>query len=84
MPDLEDGKLPLRDFLMGILCTLKNADMKALIKEARDNRALVNNTDVDMMVEVTNSARDQLLSLLPNKSKCFKVDDNSCSHTRKS
>ena len=71
MPDLEDGKLPEQDFLMGILCTLKANEMKDLIQEARDNRALANNNDSDMMIEVTNLAKDQLLNLVPNKSKCF-------------
>ena len=70
-PDMEDGTLPERDFLMGLLCTLKSDEMKELIKEARDNRALSNNSDADMMIEVTDNARDQLLGLLPNKSKCF-------------
>ena len=54
MPDLEDGKLPERDFLMGILFTLKANEMKDLIQEAKDNRALTNNNDSDMMIEVTN------------------------------
>ena len=84
MSVLENVKLPERYFLMGILYTMKNALMKALLKEARENRALVNNTDVDMMVVVNNITRVQLLSLLPNTSKCFKVDDNSCSYIRKS
>ena len=72
-PYMDEGKLPERDFMMGILCTFKNAEMKELIKQARDSRALSNNSDTDMMVEVVETAKDQLLSLLPNKSKCYKA-----------
>ena len=81
---MEDGELPERDFLVGLLCTLKSNEMKELIKEARDNRALSINSDANMMIEITDNASDQLLGLLPNKSKCFKGDVNSYSNTWKS
>ena len=57
---------------MGLLCILKSDEMKELIKEARYNRALSNNSDANIMIEITDNARDQLLGLLPNKSKFFK------------
>ena len=75
-PDLEVGKLPEIDFLMGILSSLRFDEMKELIKEARDNRALTCNNDTDLMVEVTKSAGDQLLSLLPTKSKYLFIGFN--------
>ena len=62
--DMDDGTLPERYFLMGLLCTLRSDKMKELIKGALDNRALSNNSDADMIIEVTDNARVQLLGFL--------------------
>ena len=72
-PDIDEEKLPERDFIMGILWTLKTDVMKQLINETRERRAITNANDDNMMVEVTEAARDQLLSLLPQKSKHYYI-----------
>ena len=59
-------------FLDGIILHFKSDEMKELIKEARDNKALSNNSDDDMIILVTDKAKDILLGLLSYKSKSFK------------
>ena len=41
-PDLDQGKLPERFFIMGALWTLRGEEMKELIKNERENRSVVN------------------------------------------
>ena len=63
---------------MGILFLLRFNEME-FINEVRDNRVLTCNNDTDLMAEVTKSAGDHLLSLLPTKSKYLFIDFNDYS-----
>ena len=71
--DLEPGKPPERHYLMITLSTVRKDERKQLIEQAREHRSNSNKQDDDMMVEMTQAARDQIFNVLPQKSKllCF-------------
>ena len=70
-PDLDPGKLPERSFIMGILSTLRGEEMKELIKNARENRSLVNKVDNDELVWMSTDVRNDIFEILPHKSMTF-------------
>ena len=72
-PELEPGDLPERHYLMSVLSTVKKDELKELIEQAREHRSISNKQDVDMMVEMTQAARDQIFNVLPQKSKLIHV-----------
>ena len=68
-PEFEDSKLPERDFMIGILSTLRGDKMRQLIKTARSKRSIVNTSDQSQLVEMSVDIKDDLFSILPQKSK---------------
>lgn len=68
-PDLDENKLPERNFMIGILSTLRNKEMRELIKESRKNRSVSNNPDQNELIEMTPLTRDEIMGVFPQKSK---------------
>ena len=68
-PDLEDSKLQERDFMIGILSTLREDEMRQLIKTARSKISLVNTSNQSHLVENFINIKDDLFSILPQKNK---------------
>ena len=83
-PDLDPGMLPERSFIMGILSTLRGEEMKELIKNARENRSLVNKVDNDELIWMSTDVRNDIFEILPHKSMTFLRVLLNYSHTWKS
>ena len=67
-PNLAPNQLPERKFIIGILSTLRNNEMRKLIKNARKNRSLTNNPEKDQMIQMTSCIREEVMKILPQKS----------------
>ena len=72
-PDFPEHVVPDRTDLFTILSTLKGDELKKLIKNAHNNRAIGNEDDNDKLIEVRNDIKDEIFSILNKKSK---VDHN--------
>ena len=68
-PDIEPGKLPKREFLFKILSTIRSSEIRQLVHDARKSRALSNGVPTDQLIEVSGNIKEELLGLLPRKSK---------------
>ena len=73
-PDLEAGTLPERSYLLTILSTKKPDEIKFLIQEAKSKRAVINSDDKDDLICVLPAIKDEILSVLPQKSKFSKSE----------
>ena len=61
-PNYEEGSLPERSFLWGILGTLKRDKWKALLKEARNRRGKKEVENKDELIEIDPQIFDKLMS----------------------
>ena len=69
-PTYEEGSLPERSFLWGILCTLRKEAWKALLKEARNKRGKKEIEDKEELIEIDPQILDKLMIVLTvSKSK---------------
>ena len=67
-PDLAPNQLPERKFIIEILSTLRNNEMRELMKNVRKNRSLTNNPEKDQMIKMTSCIREEVMKILPQKS----------------
>ena len=67
-PTYEEGSLPERSFLWGILCTLRRDVWKALLKEARNRRGKKEVEDKEELIEIDPQILDKPMSV-PTVSK---------------
>ena len=65
-PDLEANELPDRDFMLSVLATIKEFEVKKLIEESRKNRDSGNEEDKKELLEEPNQTRiwSEILVLL--------------------
>ena len=82
-PDYDPPQFPEREFLFGVLSTLRENEMRQLVKEARDNRAIVNNENEDGLIEILPEIKEEIMSILPHKSKHHKNNELSFSNKGK-
>ena len=54
-----------------ILSTLRKDELKQLIHEAREHRSIINNENQDELIEMDPLIRDEIFSILPQKSKFY-------------
>ena len=64
-PHLEPSKLLERHCLMSVLSTVRKDELKLLIEQTREHKSISNKQDDDMIVEMTQAARDQIFNILP-------------------
>ena len=67
-PTFEEGFLPERSFLWGVLGTLKRDDWKQLLKEARSKRGKKEKEEKEELIEIDPQILDQLIQA-PSVSK---------------
>ena len=68
-PDLDEGQLPEKKYIFRVLSAQRPIQLTKLVKQARDNRAIENSSQDDMIIEMTADVKETILSLLPKKSK---------------
>ena len=68
-PDYEQSQLPERSFILKILWTLREDDMRNLIQQARSNRSTIHSNSEDQLIAMKPDIRDEFFKTLPQKSK---------------
>ena len=68
-PDLPENMVPIREYLITIISTLRGDELKKLIKKSRDNRSLQNEVNQDKMIEIIRDIKYEIFALLNKKSK---------------
>ena len=67
-PDYEEGTLPGKEFIVGIISTLKPEETEILIEEARKKRSVSNEEDVKGLVSIERNIKDEIFGVLTQKS----------------
>ena len=67
-PDYPIETLPNKDFLMGVISTVRPDETYTLIKTARDNRSTKGDEDLGQLIKIENSIKDEILGVLTHKS----------------
>ena len=68
-PDLKPSQLPEKEFLYGILCTLRPDGVRQLVATGVKSRSLAAEEDKDELIEVTVELKEAIMSLFSIKSK---------------
>ena len=68
-PDLKPSQLPEKEFLYGIMCTLRPDGVRQLIANGVKNRSPENPEDNGNLIEVTVDLKDTIMNLFSMKSK---------------
>ena len=71
--DIDSNRLPERDFMLGVLSTLRKSELRTLVKTVRESRSICNNSDQRQMIEIDSIIRDNIFSILPQKSKFIQI-----------
>ena len=66
-PDYDEGTLPGKEFIVGIISTLKPEETKTLVEEARKKRSVSNKEDKQELVNIEKSIRDEIFGVLTQK-----------------
>ena len=66
-PDYDEGTLPGKEFIVGIISTLKPEETKTLVEEARRKRSVSNEEDKQELVNIEKSIRDEIFGVLAQK-----------------
>ena len=68
-PDLKPSQLPEKEFLYGILCTLRPDGVRQLVETGVKNRSLAAEENKDELIEVTVELKEAIMGLFSMKSK---------------
>ena len=68
-PYYSSETLPNKEFLMGIISTIRPQEIYELIKSARDKRSISGDTDVGQLVKIEKSIKEDIFRVLAHKSK---------------
>ena len=68
-PDLKASQLPEKEFMYGILSTLRPDAIREIIASSLKNRSPIEQEDKGDLVEVSNELKDSITSLFSMKSK---------------
>ena len=68
-PDLWDLQVPEKEFLYGILCTIRPDGVREIIAAWVKNRSPVEKEDKGDLIEVTKDMKDSIMALFAMKSK---------------
>ena len=67
-PDFTGDRLPERDYLIAIISTINPEATKSIVKEATEQRSIVENEDIGNLVAITKELKQSIRSLAPQKS----------------
>ena len=70
-PDLKELQLPEKEFMYGILCTLRPDSVRELIATGVKNRSPTVQEDKGDLIEITKELKDSIMDLYSLKSKYF-------------
>ena len=68
-PDYKPNQMPERRFMYSILTTFRFDEVSAMVKNARDNRALQNSADDDILVHIEKNLYKEIQSVMTQKCK---------------
>ena len=66
-PDYDEVTLPGKEFILGIISTLKPEETKTLVEEVRRKRSVSNEEDKQELVNIEKSRRDEIFGVLTEK-----------------
>ena len=66
-PDYDEGTLPGKEFIVGIISTLKPEETKTLVEEARRKRSVSKEEDKQELVNIEKSIRDEIFGVRTQK-----------------
>ena len=67
-PDLKNSQIPEKEFLLGILCTLKPDAVREIIATGKKNRSPNEQEDKDNLIEITGELMESIMNLYSMKS----------------
>ena len=68
-PDYDEGQLPERAHLFGVLSVVRPDELKALIADSRKKRSLKEQNDEDDLIHVSSAIREEILNIPSRKCK---------------
>ena len=68
-PDYDEGQLPERAFLFGVLSAVRPDELKALITDSRKKRSLNENSEENDLIYVAPGVKEEILSIPSRKCK---------------
>ena len=66
-PDYGEGTLPGKEFIVGIISTLKPEETEILIEETRKKRSVSNEEDVKGLVSIEKNIKDEIFGVFTQK-----------------
>ena len=66
-PDYDEETLPGKEFIVGIISTLKPEETKTLVEEARRKRSVSNEEDKQELANIEKSIRNEIFVVLTQK-----------------
>ena len=68
-PDYKPNQMPERRFMYSILTTFRFDEVSAMVKNARENKALQNSADDDILVHIEKNLYKEIQSVMAQKCK---------------
>ena len=66
-PDLENGQYPERSYLITVLGTLRDAELKEIVDDARNKRAVRNDDNQNNLIKIHAEIKEEIYQVMGQK-----------------